>query len=155
MQNLTLEIVNPNRTDVIALINDLDTHLRSLYAPESNHILGIEALMQPNIRFVLASVEGQAVGCGALRIHDDYAEVKRMYVSPQQRGTGTGYQILSRLEEIARELGFSVIRLETGIHQHEALKLYERFGFVRRAPFGEYTHDPVSLCYEKRLIDTQ
>src|SRR5258708_24046891 len=148
---LKLEIVNPNRPDVIELITELDAHLTDLYEPKSRHFLDIDSLTKPNIRFVLASVDGQAAGCGALRIWDDYAEVKRMYVKPDHRGSGVGYRILAKLEEIAREAGFSVTRLETGIHQHASIKLYEGFGYVRRPPFGEYTNDPVSLCYEKQL----
>src|SRR5258708_31882106 len=100
MQTINLEVVNPNRPDVIALISELDAYLSSLYPPESTHFLDIATLMQPNIRFVLASVQGQAVGCGALRLQDGYAEIKRMYVRPQQRGTGVGYRLLGRLEEI-------------------------------------------------------
>ena len=152
MQTIKLEVVNPNRPDVIVLISELDAHLLSLYPRESTHLLDIDTLTQPNIRFVLASVESQAVGCGALRLQDGYAEIKRMYVRPQQRGTGVGYRILAYLEEIAGQLGFTVTRLETGVHQHDAMKLYERFNYVRRGPFGEYTNDPNSLCYEKRLV---
>jgi ribosomal protein S18 acetylase RimI-like enzyme len=44
-----------------------------------------------------------------------------------------------------------LVRLETGIHQPEAISLYERAGFYRIPPFGSYTDDPLSLCYEKRL----
>jgi putative acetyltransferase len=152
MQPVDLAIVNPDRPDVIALITALDTHLRSLYRPESTHLLDIQSLTQPNIRFLLASSAGEAVGCGALRLFKDYAEVKRMYVQPDQQGKGIGFQILNRLEQIAREMGYATLRLETGIHQKDAIHLYERFGFVRCAPFGEYTDDPVSLCYAKHLI---
>jgi putative acetyltransferase len=59
---------------------------------------------------------------------------------------------LSRLEELAIESGYATVRLETGVYQPEAIKLYERKGFVRRGPFGEYTDDPLSLCYEKQLV---
>ncbi len=150
-----IELVKPNRPDVVQLIRELDDHLKSLYPLESTHLLDIETLMQPNIRFLAALQEGQAIGCGALRLETNYAEVKRMYVQPDWRGKGVAYRILDRLEGIARELGYAIIRLETGTRQHAALKLYEGKGYVRRPPFGEYTDDPLSLCYEKRLIATQ
>jgi putative acetyltransferase len=152
MPEVTLEIVNPNRPDVIALINELDEFHVNLYPPESNHLLDINSLMQPNIRFMLALVQGKAIGCGAIRIQEDYAEIKRMYVRPAYRGMGIGYQVLSKLEGLAKELGLPTTRLETGIHNLDALKLYEHCGYSRRSPFGEYTDDPLSLYYEKQLL---
>ena len=152
MKPIELDIVNPNRPDVIALISELDSHLSVLYPPQSTHLLNIEALIQPNIRFVLALVDAQAAGCGALRLVDGYAEVKRMYVRSQLRGLGVGYRILTYLTSLARDSGFSCLRLETGIYQTDAIKLYDRHGFKRCPPFGEYTDDPLSLCYEKHLL---
>jgi putative acetyltransferase len=43
------------------------------------------------------------------------------------------------------------LKLETGIHQPEAIALYERFGFVRCGPFGDYQPDPLSVFMDKRL----
>ena len=64
-----------------------------------------------------------------------------------------------RVREIAAVLSsfgiragdINVLRLETGIHQVEAINLYQRFGFERIEPFGPYRVDPLSLCFEKRL----
>jgi putative acetyltransferase len=151
MPDVRLEVTQPNRPEAVALIRELDDHLKALYPIESTHLLDIETLMQPNIRFILAFVGDEAVGCGAVRLHDDYAEVKRMYVRDSVRGSGVGYHLLSKVEAVARAEGFMTLRLETGVHQGAALKLYERAGFRRRPPFGEYTDDPLSLCYEKIL----
>jgi ribosomal protein S18 acetylase RimI-like enzyme len=76
-----------------------------------------------------------------------------MYVRPKFRGLGLGKLMLHHLAAYAQQNGVKVLRLETGIHQKEAISLYERFGFQRIPPFGEYFEDPVSLCYEKRLTD--
>ena len=59
--------------------------------------------------------------------------------------------MLSHLASHARSHGFDVLRLETGIHQHAAIRLYEQEGFRRIPPFGDYWDDPVSRCYEKRI----
>jgi ribosomal protein S18 acetylase RimI-like enzyme len=72
-----------------------------------------------------------------------------MYVRPEFRGRGFGESILDHLTDYARTHGISVLRLETGIHQDAAVRLYERVGFRRIPPFGPYREDPVSLCYEK------
>jgi ribosomal protein S18 acetylase RimI-like enzyme len=59
--------------------------------------------------------------------------------------------MLAHLADYTRRRGVGVLRLETGIHQVEAIGLYERFGFQRVRPFGPYRDDPLSLCFEKRL----
>lgn len=74
-----------------------------------------------------------------------------MYVRPVYRGLGLGKAMLKRLTEYARERQVSVLRLETGIYQTDAIGLYEAFGFQRRPPFGEYKEDPLSVYYEKTI----
>lgn len=142
---------SPRSADVTALIRELDAYQSALYPPESNHFLDIEALSAPDIRFVVARRDGVAIGCGALRVCDDYGELKRMYVHPRERGNGIGTRILATLEEIARHEGLPVMRLETGIAQPEALSLYEAAGYANCAPFGEYQPDVLSRFMQKRL----
>jgi len=104
------------------------------------------------VRFFVARRSGEALGCGALRIDaEDYGEVKRMFVLPRARGLKLGRLIIDRLEAEARREGLGCLRLETGIHQAEALGLYRAAGFVERGPFGEYGPDPLSVFMEKRL----
>ena len=59
--------------------------------------------------------------------------------------------MLNHLADYARSQDITLLRLETGIHQPEAIGLYERMGFYHIPPFGPYTEDPLSRCYEKRL----
>jgi putative acetyltransferase len=59
--------------------------------------------------------------------------------------------MLDHLAEYARSRGVVLLRLETGIHQHAAIRLYESYGFQSIPPFGEYNEDPLSRCYEKRI----
>ena len=84
-------------------------------------------------------------------VGSEYAEVKRMYVRPQFRGTGLGKLMLRHLTAYAQGQGIELLRLETGIHQRAAIGLYERLGFRRIPPFGEYREDPLSRFYEKGL----
>jgi GNAT superfamily N-acetyltransferase len=102
--------------------------------------------------FVIAWLDQQPVGCGALRpMETGVAEVKRMYVDPACRGQGVGRAILQKLEALARELGYTRLRLETGIRQPEAIHLYESVGFRRIPCYGQYTDAPLSVCYEKSI----
>lgn len=151
MLEIQLELVKPNRPDVVEMLQEADAYFAELYPVEHNHLLNVETLMQPNIKFVLALLDGEAVGCGAIRLWQDFAEVKRMYVRPPWRGAGVGHQVLSKLETLAKDLGFTNIRLETGIYQLEAMRLYERSGYIKCSPFGDYLASHMSLFYEKHL----
>ena len=147
-----IRLESPRQDDVMRLLAALDAYLESLYPPESNHILDIDTLCAPDIRFFVARREGEAVGCGALRIDSTgYGEVKRMYVHPEARGQKLGRAILMRIEEEASREGLKWLRLETGIHQAAALALYRHAGYAERGPFGEYTSDPLSHFFEKSI----
>jgi putative acetyltransferase len=152
MSEITVRIESPRQTDVARLIEALDIYQAGLYPPESNHFLDLEALAAPGVRFLVARRGGQALACGALRIDPaGYGEVRRMFVSPEARGLKLGRRLLDRIEEEARREGLGCLRLETGIHQPEALGLYRSAGYVERAAFGDYSSDPLSVFMEKRL----
>jgi ribosomal protein S18 acetylase RimI-like enzyme len=74
-----------------------------------------------------------------------------MYVLPEFRGRGLSRKILKRLEELAVEKGLATIRLETGNRQPEAIGLYRSAGYVEIPRYGEYAHNPTSVCFEKCL----
>jgi GNAT superfamily N-acetyltransferase len=102
--------------------------------------------------FLVASIDGRPVGCGALRrIESGVGELKRMYVSPAERGRGVGRALLEALEAEARRLGLRRVVLETGTRQAEALALYRRAGFTAIPAFGEYVDSPLSVCLGKDL----
>ena len=88
----------------------------------------------PRSVFILATLDGVPVGCGAVRpISGEVVEIKRMYVREMARGLGIGRAILAELERLAVSFGYSRIALETGVRQPEAIALYERGGFTRIA----------------------
>jgi putative acetyltransferase len=142
----------PDTLAAAALIDELDAHLASLYAAESRHGFSVEKLLRDGVAFFVSRDDGRPAGCGGVMLVEKaYAEIKRMYVRPAFRGRGLGRRMLDHLVAHATERGFTVIRLETGIHQQAAIALYERSGFRRIPPFGPYRDDPVSRCYEKRI----
>jgi len=114
-----------------------------------------EALPSPthnDARFVLLKVDEVPAACGALQwIEPDVAEVKRMYVAPPFRGQGLSRTVLAAVEQLARDGGARVVRLETGIKQPEAVALYESSGYLAIDPYGQYADDPQSRCFEKAL----
>lgn len=149
---LSIQPEAPDTAEATALIDGLDAHLNGLYAPENRHGLSVAALQDPSVVFLIARLDGVPVGCGAVKfVPGEYGEVKRMYVRPAWRGRGVARSLLKQLERVAREQGFRRLRLETGVHQPEAVVLYESMGFSRCGVFGPYVEDGFSLCYEKTL----
>jgi GNAT superfamily N-acetyltransferase len=144
----------PTTPDVAQLINDLQSYLEQFYPPESQHGFSVEMLVAQQVDFFVGRINGVAAGCCGIKFYvydGGFGEIKRMYVAPAFRGYGMGKQLLQVVEAHARQHGVTKLRLETGIHQTEALSLYTWFGFGQIAPFGEYVDDPLSLCYEKEL----
>ena len=135
---LTFALENPDLPEIRALLAASDAYMAGLYPAESNHLLDVAALQQSNVQFLVARLDGAAVGCGAVvRAPGNWAELKRMFVSPAARGQKLGRQLLQQLETPrARAGGASLLRLETGIKQPEALGLYRTAGFVEIEPFG-------------------
>jgi putative acetyltransferase len=147
--------VDPRRAEIAALVHALDRYMQGLYPAESNHLVDVETLARPDVHFFAATVDGTPRGCGAIMLRADdggYAEVKRIFVSPAARGLGLGRRIVAHLEATTRAQGLSLMRLETGPYQPEALALFAASGFVNCGPFGDYpTDDPLSVFMEKRI----
>jgi putative acetyltransferase len=145
-------IERPDSADAVRLVDELDAFQKPLYPAESHHGIDIDALLQPNVVFVVArNDDAEALGCGAVVMNGDWAELKRMYVAPGSRGAGVAQAILAFLEARAVERGAVLARLETGYLQPDALRFYEAAGYVRRGPFGNYGPDPTSVFMEKPL----
>jgi putative acetyltransferase len=149
---VTFTAERPDTPDAMALIEELQTHLESFYPPESRHGFSVDKLIAQGVAFFVLRVDGQAAGCGGiLLVGREYGELKRMYVRPAFRGRGYGRLLIDGLAAHAQRHGITLLRLETGIHQQAAIRLYEQYGFRRIPPFGPYFEDPVSLCYEMAL----
>jgi putative acetyltransferase len=142
--------------EVRQLVGELDQVLSAEYPPEQRHGLTLDAIFQPSMRFFIARVDGELAGCGGMALFSDFAEVKRMYVRDRARGRGVAQALLQRIERDALAAGVTRLRLETGDRQQAAMRLYERAGFRRCAPFGPYAAMPpqaiaTSVFYEKLL----
>ena len=149
-------IITPERPDTVdaqALIAELESELAPLYPSESRHGYSVERLVAESVAFFLIRENRVPAGCGGVKlVGTEYGEVKRMYVRPQFRGLGLARRMLDHLADYAQHHGVHVLRLETGIHQQAAIRLYERMGFQRIPPFGEYKEDPLSRFYEKHIL---
>ena len=150
---VTIVSEDPTTEDPLRLIRALTVELSSMYQDDGgansfdpNDAAGVRAI------FVVARLGGEAIGCGAIRPLDgETAEVKRMYVVPHVRRMGIGARILNELESSAKEMGYQRLRLETGLRQPEAIALYEAAGFAKVNCYGNYTANPMSVCFEKEI----
>ncbi len=149
---ISIAIENPDQPDIVALLQAADDWYATLYPAESNHLLDVSTLQQPDIAFFVAREnDGELLGFGAVANRGSYAEIKRMYLAPAARGRKLGRRILEMLEAHAAQRGLTCFRLETGIHQPAAIGLYRAAGYGEIGPFGSYGLDPFSLFMEKRL----
>lgn len=150
---ITIVEERPDSADAVQLLTELDTDLTPhLYPEESRHAYSVDKLVRESVAFFVIRYEEKPAGCGGLKLFgEDYGEIKRMYVRPAYRGLGLAKAMLNRLAEYAIERQVRVLRLETGIYQTEAVRLYEGYGFQRRPPFGDYKEDPLSIYYEKTM----
>jgi putative acetyltransferase len=144
------------KDDVQAMLDAMADELDARYGegdPGYRTEVDATELAPPGGAFLVARLDGRAVGCGAVRVSSvaGVAEVKRMYVRPELRGRGISRLLLAALEQAARDLGYRAVRLETGDPQHEAVALYESSGYRRIPPYGRYADSAVTRCYEKPL----
>jgi putative acetyltransferase len=150
---IRIAIEDPDQPPILTFLAAHDVYVAELYPAESSHLLDVEALRDPAMRFhVMRDEAGTALGCGVIRLDPEgYAEVARMWIDPDARGMGLGRRMLQALEACARAEGMVALRLETGVAQPEAIALYRSAGFAETAPFGGHPRDSLSVFLEKRL----
>jgi GNAT superfamily N-acetyltransferase len=146
---------DPFGGEAARLISRLSAELAALYPADTTAGAGAfrpDDVAGPGSAFLIAWAGGRPVGCGALRpMEPGVTEIKRMYVELDVRGRGIARRLLAELERRAAESGYVAVRLETGVRQVPAMRLYESAGYERIANYGIYAGNPLSACYEKPL----
>jgi N-acetylglutamate synthase-like GNAT family acetyltransferase len=138
--------------EALLLIDELSKELAARYGDDGTGDFDPHNTEIEKSCFVIARLNEEAVGCGALRpMTENIGEVKRMFVKPEMRGKGISRKILNELEKAAKEFGYEKVWLETGVLQPEAVGLYEKDGYIRIKNYGIYENNPLSICFEKKL----
>ena len=141
--------------DVRALLAHHFAEMRADSPPEACHVLPIDGLRDPAIRFVtVRDDEGRLLGVGALKhLGDRHGEVKSMRTAPTALGRGVGGALLAHLIVLARDAGLSRLSLETGNSPlfDAANRLYAKAGFERCGPFGDYAPTPFTHFYTRAI----
>jgi len=155
LESKTIELkrTNSENKDFIKLVIELEKHLT--YADEEAHSECKPCSKLETIKHVvIAYIEGEAVGCGAIRKYDtDTIEVKRMFVSVNVRGEGVGSKILIELEIWAKQLGFKKSILETGNILPEAVRLYKKNNYIHIPNYGYYENMERVFVFSKELYE--
>jgi GNAT superfamily N-acetyltransferase len=151
----SIEIVEErfDSPDSAMLVADYVAEIKAMYpewTPDVPPRMTGRDVAPPGGRWLLAYRHRRAVGCAGLkRIDDRTAEIKRIYVTPDARGTGVAQALLRRLEQAAREVGYRVVRLDTGAKQPASVALFRSSGYE---PIADYNGNPVAAhWFEKRM----
>jgi DNA-binding MarR family transcriptional regulator/N-acetylglutamate synthase-like GNAT family acetyltransferase len=155
LAGIRIERVDPGspaaRWCVARYFEELDRRFDGGFDPAASLPADDQDLVPPRGAFLMASVDGQAVACGAVkRIASGVGSLKRMWVAGDARGSGMGRRMLEAPEAEALGLGLTTVRLETNGSLREAIRMYRSAGYQEVAAFND---DPYAdHWFEKRLV---
>lgn len=137
--------------DFQKLVELLDNELAKIDGEEHAFYHQFNAIDHLN-HVVVFYQNNTAVSCGAIKALDhETVEVKRMYTLQEYRGKGIATQVLLALEKWAKKLNYLKCRLETGVRQPDAIRLYQKNGYQIIENYGQYMGVENSKCFEKTL----
>ncbi|MEA2126363.1 MAG: hypothetical protein QOI80_3145 [Solirubrobacteraceae bacterium] len=147
-----VRLIPADSADALALVAAMIAEISTMYefGDDPGPSATPDDFSPPGGGFVALYEGDRAVAGGGLKqLEPGIAEIKRMYVVPDRRGNGLSRALLTALEDLARDLGHTRVRLDTGVHQHAALRLYRGAGYCE---IDDYNANPYA-CYwsEKRL----
>ena len=145
---------NFDNSDVNDLLKKHFIELRSVSPAGSTHVLDIDGLKDPSIKFWSLWEDSKLVGCGALKfLEKNHGEFKSIRVTDEFKKKGVGKRIINHLIEEAKKLKISKLSIETGAGEFflPARKLFSKFGFKKCPPFAHYKEDPNSCYYTLNL----
>tara|TARA_B100001996_G_scaffold135652_1_gene103295 strand:- start:500 stop:955 length:456 start_codon:yes stop_codon:yes gene_type:complete len=140
---------NFDNLEVNDLLKKHFIELRSVSPEGSTHVLDIDGLKDPSIKFWSLWENNKLIGCGALKfLEKNHGEFKSIRVADEFRKKGIGERIINHLIDEAKKLNIAKLSIETGAGEFfaPARKLFDKFGFKKSEPFAHYKVDPNS-CY--------
>jgi len=149
-QSISIKIVNPNNEKVLAITEELSENLYLRFGSDGKNSFQDWENENSNFVFVIAEINNEIVGCGAIRpIDQNIGEVKRMYA--KYPGKKIGQTILVFLENEAVNLGYTNLVLETRVKNANAVHFYQKQGYKVIPNYGKYIDRPEAICLEKSL----
>ena len=135
-----------------ALMGEMEDNLAQFYGERHYPPQDGRDWSAPHGAMVVALWDGEPAACGGLIRHDDdTAELKRMFTRVSYRRRGVAAMLLSHLEGMARDLGYSMMVLETGLPQVDAQRLYLVAGYEQMDCWPPHDTDETSVCFGRPL----
>ena len=128
--------------------------LRSVSPEGSTHVLDIDGLKDPSIKFWSLWEDNELMGIGALKfLNKEHGEFKSIRVNDKFRNSGNGLKVINHLINEAKNLSIKKLSLETGAGEFflNARKLFTECGFKISEPFSHYKND-INSIYMSMLI---
>jgi DNA-binding MarR family transcriptional regulator/GNAT superfamily N-acetyltransferase len=152
---VTIHVEPPSSPDARACVGrylgELSERFDTGYDPKAAAPADDAQFIPPDGVFVVARLDGRAVGCGALkRPHAGTGEIKRLWIDPSTRGLGIGRKLLTALEDMARDMGLSRVRLDSNRALVEAIALYRTCGYAEVPRFND---DPYAQMWFEKPLD--
>jgi DNA-binding MarR family transcriptional regulator/GNAT superfamily N-acetyltransferase len=137
------------RACIDAYLRDLDERFDTGFDATRGPSADPQELVPPSGVLLLARLDEDALGCGALKVlGDGVGEIKRMWVAPTARGLGIAQRMLDALETRARQMELHTLRLDTNRTLLEARALYARNGYLEIPRYNENPY--ADHWFEKR-----
>ena len=143
-----IEVDDPRRADVRALLERHLAFARGVTPAEHVHALDLTGLLDRSVTFFSVRCHGELLGVGAIKELDPgHVELKSMHTAQEARRRGVGRAMVEYLLAVAAERGARQVSLETGTGEAfaPARALYAAAGFVSSEPFGDYTASPSNV----------
>ena len=149
---ISVERADPRSPAVQELLQAGHAAMQALFPATRQVAFSIEPLLADSVHLYAAWADGRAVGCCALFLNMDFAELKKLYVIPEARRQGVANLLISHTEQVAMDEGVTQLRLETGMTLYASHRLYARLGFTRCEVFGNHVPSSESLFLVKELV---
>jgi GNAT superfamily N-acetyltransferase len=135
---------------VRAYFSELASRFEGGFEPERSIPATDDEMRPPNGLFVVAVRDGEPVGCAGLKLHGDApAEMKRLWVAGDMRGTGLGRRLMEEIESQASAHGAQALRLDTNRSLTEAIAMYRGSGYREIPAFNSEPY--ADFWFEKVL----
>jgi DNA-binding MarR family transcriptional regulator len=135
---------------IAAYVREVEARIGKAFDTTRGPTASPDEFVPPRGVFLLARLEGAAVGCIGLKaIAPEVGEIKRMWVDPRMRGLSIARRLLAAVEEHGTAMGLRTLRLDTNASQVEAIALYERSGYRKIAAYNDNPY--ADLWFEKPL----
>ena len=147
---ITIQRTTSNNADFKYLTQLFDDYLVDIDGDEKDFFAQFNQIYLDHV--IVCYEDGLAIGCGSFKENQPkVAEIKRMFVLPEQRGKGIAVLILNELEVWAATLGYEFAILETSVRLESAIALYKKSGYKIIPNYGQYIGVESSVCMTKTI----